>query len=129
MALIQRFLNLLFVYVLCCVLVASYVYQFTAQPHHCPLCLLQRLAIFGVTIGLLLNLRFGIKAEHYGLSLLGAILGRSISLRHIALHACPLESPPFEGTAVLGFNIYVWAFIVFACSIVSIAILLILFGF
>ncbi|MBM3184577.1 MAG: disulfide bond formation protein B [Chlamydiae bacterium] len=129
MASLQRILNLLFVFVLSLVLIASYVYQFTASTIPCSLCLLQRLAIFAIIIGLLLNLRFGIKAEHYGLSLLGAILGRSISLRQMALHICPLESPPYPGEPVFGFDLYVWAFIIFACCIVAIAVLLILFGF
>lgn len=127
MANLQRILNVLFIYVLCGVLLSAYAYQFLKHEEPCPLCLLQRLGMLGIILGLLMNLRFGIKTEHYGLSILSAVIGRFVSLRQISLHVCP-QFATF-GEPVLGFDLYVWAFIVFTCSIIAIAILLILFGF
>jgi len=124
---LQRILNVLWVFVLCGVLLAAYGYQFLKHEIPCPLCMLQRLAIIGIATGVLMNLRFGIRAEHYGLALLSALVGYTVSLRQISLHICP-QFPTF-GEPVLGYDLYVWAFIVFTCSILAAAILLILFGF
>lgn len=122
----QRIANALFIYVLCGVLTAAYTYQFTTHENPCPLCLLQRLGMIGVAAGLLMNLRFGIRAEHYGLCILSALLGRFVSLRQIGLHVCP-QFPTF-GEPVLGYDLYAWAYIVFSCSALAIAALLIVFG-
>lgn len=124
---LQRIFNALFIYVLCGVLIGAYVYQYTMSELPCPLCLLQRLSMIGIAIGLLMNLRFGIKAEHYALVILSALVGRFISLRQIALHICP-QFPVF-GSPVWGYDLYVWAYIVFTCSAIAAAILLIIFGF
>lgn len=123
----QRILNALFILVLCAVLLGAYFYQFTKHEEPCPLCLLQRLGMIGIAVALLMNLRFGIRVQHYGLAILSALLGRIVSLRQIALHVCP-EFPTF-GEPVFGFDLYVWAFIVFSCSIFAAAVLLILFGY
>ncbi len=124
---LQRWLNFLFILVLCAILLAAYWYQFAMQMKPCPLCLLQRLGMIGIATALLMNLRFGIKVEHYGLALLSALLGRLVSLRQIGLHICPTF--PAYGQPVFGYDLYVWAFIVFTCSIFSCAVLLIIYGY
>jgi disulfide bond formation protein DsbB len=123
----QRILNILFIYVLCGVLLGAYTYQYAKSESPCPLCLLQRLGMIGVASALLLNLRFGIKAQHYGLAILSAISGRMVALRQIGLHVCP-EFPTF-GEPVLGFDLYVWSYMVFTCSIFSAAVLTIIYGY
>jgi disulfide bond formation protein DsbB len=124
---VQRILNRLFIFVLCGILLSAYLYQFIERAEPCSLCLLQRLGMIGVATAILMNLRFGIKVEHYGLAILSALMGRIVSLRQIGLHVCP-EFPAF-GKPVLGFDLYVWAFIVFTCSIFACAVLLILYGY
>jgi disulfide bond formation protein DsbB len=109
------------------VLLAGFAYQEMTGEDPCPLCLLERLAMIGIAIGALLDLRFGIRVEHYGLALLAAFGGSLVSLRQIALHICP-GSPTF-GSPVLGFSLYVWAFLVFTCSMFVVSILSIMFGF
>jgi disulfide bond formation protein DsbB len=123
----QRLINRLWILVLCLVMLGAYFYQITKSEEPCPLCLLQRLGMIGICCSLFLNLRFGIKAEHYGMALLSAILGRIVSLRQISLHVCP-DFPTF-GEPVFGYDLYVWAFIVFTCSVFATAISLIIFGF
>lgn len=124
---LQRVLNLLFIFVLCGVLFGSYFYQYLKSEEPCPLCLLQRLGMIGVILAILMNLRFGIKVQHYGLAILSALLGRIVSLRQISYHVCP-EFPAF-GEPVLGFDLYIWSFIIFTCSIFACAVLLIIYGF
>ncbi len=118
-------LNALLIFVICGVLLGAYDIQFFHHEQPCPLCLLQRLAMIGIACGALMNLRFGIQPLHYGISLLSLTFGASVSLRHIALHICP-QMPP-AGEAVLGFHLYVWAFLVFGCSLLAITIMLMLY--
>jgi hypothetical protein len=83
--------------------------------------------MIGVAVALLMNLRFGIKVQHYGLAILSALMGRAVALRQISFHICP-EFPPF-GEPVFGLDLYVWSFFVFSCSQFAVAVLLILYGF
>jgi disulfide bond formation protein DsbB len=127
MSYLQRMLNLLFVYVLIGVLIAAYVYQYVTHQSPCTLCFLQRLSMIGVAAALAMNLRFGIKVQHYGLAIISAALGRVIALKQIEMHISP-EFPSL-GAPILGLDLYVWAFLIFSCSIFSCAILTIIYGY
>jgi disulfide bond formation protein DsbB len=120
-----RFLNALMIFVLVGILCSAYFQQFVKHEEPCPLCLLQRLGMIGVATGAFLNLRFGIRPFFYGLSMLSAIGGISVSIRQILLHICP-GSPTF-GIPVFGFGLYTWAFIAFACCFLGISFLLMLY--
>ena len=119
-------LNALFILVIGSVLMGAFGYQIFKHEAPCPLCLLQRLGMIGITVGCMLNIKFGINMAHYGLMVFSAIFGGTVSLRQIGLHICP-QFDTF-GEPVLGFNLYTWAFFVFAASILAIAILLDMFG-
>jgi hypothetical protein len=122
----QHYLNRLFIYVLSAILLAAYSYQIIRGREPCPLCFLQRVGITGIGAALMMNLRFGIRTEHYGLAIISALIGRIFALRHINFHVCP--SIPLFGNTILGFDLYLWSYFIFTCSLFSIAILLILFG-
>ena len=107
---------------ICGVLLGAYYIQFVEGEFPCPLCLLQRLAMLGVAFGAMLNLRYGIHTRHYGVSLLSAVFGASISIRQILLHIDPSDSG--YGSPVLGMHLYTWAFIVFAVVILLIGIMM-----
>lgn len=124
---IQRIATTLFILVLSLVLIAAHFYQFMKREEPCPLCLLQRLAMIGIAIALLMNLRIGIRVEYYGLAILSSLFGAMASLRQIALHACP-GSTTF-GEPLLGYHLYVWTLLVFLCSLFACAVLLILYGY
>ena len=89
----------------------------------CPLCLLERVAMFSVAIGLVLNLRYGLNPSHYAMSMLGALMGLVISGRHVLLH---VSGPPGSGYggAFLGLHLYTWALIVFFCFLIGASVLL-----
>lgn len=123
---IQRFLNGLLILILSAVLIAAFGVQLFLKEQPCILCFIQRMAMTGVAMGALLNLVFGIKPSHYGVSLIAAVAGVAVSLRQIALHVCP-DFPPF-GEPVLGLSLYVWSFIVFVCAVSYVAILLLMYS-
>lgn len=119
-------INALAILIICGVLLGAYFIQFVEGELPCPLCLLQRLALLGVVFGAMLNLRYGIRPRHYGVSLLSAALGASISIRQILLHISPIDGTSGYGSPIFGYHLYTWAFIVFAVSIVLIAVMMLL---
>jgi hypothetical protein len=123
----QKHLNRLFIFALCAILIAAFFYQIVKGEEPCSLCFLQRLGMTGIAIALLMNLRFGIQVQYYGLAVLSALLGRIVALRQISFHICP-EIPIF-GETVLGFDLYLWSFFIFTSSLFACAVLLILYGY
>jgi disulfide bond formation protein DsbB len=123
---LARFLNAAHVLVLCSVLLSAYGVQFLIHEQPCPLCLLQRLAMIGIAISLICNLKFGICPLHYGLGILSSSFGTVVSLRQMALHICP-QFPTF-GEPILGLDLYWWAFIVFKVSILFFVLYLFLYN-
>lgn len=121
-----KFSNSLMALVLMGILASAYYQQFFKHELPCPLCILQRLGMIGVAVGNLMNLKFGIHPRHYGISLFSAIFGASVSLRQIALHICP--GSPIFGIPVWGYNLYTWAFLAFAVSILALSIMLLLYS-
>lgn len=119
-------LNAVAMFLLALPLVGAMGVQLFMHELPCPLCLLQRIGMFSVAFGLILNLRYGSHPLHYGLSLLGALVGAAVSLRQIVLHIVPVAGEPTGfGAEVLGMHLYTWAFVVFVCSMIGIALLLI----
>ncbi len=110
---------------LCGILLAGYWVQLTFKEDPCPLCLLQRLGMIGIATGALLNLKFGIRVQHYAVCLFSTILGGSIAIRQILLHICP-DFPTF-GYPVFGLSLYAWAFISFFCVGFALAIMLFIY--
>lgn len=101
--------------------------QFGQHEVPCPLCLLQRLGFFAIAAGGLLNLRYGVRPAHYGVTLLGALTVGAVSLRQIALHICSgdeIGQCTGYGGAPLGWHLYTWAFVAAAAAILGIALLL-----
>lgn len=121
-----RLLNTVLILVLAGILCSAFIYQIVLNEEPCPLCMLQRLGLMGIAIGALLNLRFGIKPLHYGISIFSALFSSSVSLRQISLHICP--GFPTFGTPVFGLGLYTWAFLAAVCSIFVVALLLFLYG-
>lgn len=123
---IARSLNALVIIIITGVLISAFGVQIFMHEEPCPLCFLQRLGMVSVASSLLLNLWFGIRPSHYGLALISSIVGGTIALRQIALHACP--GTPTFGIPVLGLSLYTWSFLVFTCCILAVALLLFLYN-
>jgi disulfide bond formation protein DsbB len=106
------------------VLLVAYADQFAGHDLPCPLCLLQRVAIVGVTFGLLLNLRYGPQPPGYGIMLLAALFGMAVAGRQVLLHIA--SGTGSYGAPLLGLHLYSWSFLLFAAVILGTAILLLL---
>lgn len=114
----MQVLNAVAALVMFSVVMGAYQVQFLNSEIPCPLCLLIRVAMIAAGFGLALNALWGPRAVHYGIALLGCVLGAAISLRQVSLHVVPGTGS--YGSAVLGFHLYTWAFIVFSTMILAI---------
>ncbi|MDO8953504.1 MAG: disulfide bond formation protein B [Gammaproteobacteria bacterium] len=103
---------------------AALFVQFFLHELPCPLCELQRAAFISIGIGLLMNVRYGNKASHWGVVILSACAGIAVSIRQILLH---ISSPVGFGSTMLGLHMYSWCFIGFALAIVGSAVMLIIY--
>ncbi|MDF2530366.1 MAG: lidJ [Gammaproteobacteria bacterium] len=106
------------------ILGAALFVQFFLHETPCPLCELQRAAFVNIGIALIMNIRYGNKASHWGMVILSASTGAAVSLRQICLH---ITSPAGFGDAVLGLHMYTWCFIGFSTAIVGSAVMLLIY--
>jgi len=109
---LARMLNVVFVLAVTAILLGAFAVQFGAGELPCPLCLLQRLAMLGVGSGALLNVLYGVRPRHYGLSLAGVLFGATVAGRQVLLHIAPGD--PGYGSTAMGLHLYTWSFIAFA---------------
>ena len=91
---VAKLLNALALIAVDTVLALAFIDQLWFSDLPCPLCILQRAGFIAAGFGLALNLVFGPKPSHYGMTILGAAVGAAISIRQILIHIVP-------GTAVL----------------------------
>ncbi|MGV1015691.1 MAG: disulfide bond formation protein B [Methyloceanibacter sp.] len=119
---VSRLLNALGLLAIGVVLLGALVDQLWFGELPCPLCLLQRAGFIAAGFGLALNLIFGPKPSHYGITILGAVAGGAVALRQIVLHIVPGTGS--YGDAVLGMHLYSWAFTIFALIVVGCAVML-----
>ncbi len=120
-----RTLNALMAIILMGIVTGAYYQQYVRHETPCPLCLLQRLAMIGASVGVLMNLRFGIRMRYTAFTLLSALFGGVVAGRQICLHICP--GFPVFGYPVFGLSLYTWSFIAFFCTVVGVMILLFLY--
>jgi disulfide bond formation protein DsbB len=87
-----------------------------------PLCLLHRIQFAMVAVGPILNVRFGPRSSHFGISLLVAIAGEGFAARQILLHI--MLGDAGYGLPLLGYHYYTWAFIGFSIALFLLAVML-----
>jgi disulfide bond formation protein DsbB len=90
----------------------------------CPLCLLQRVGFALVMYGFMLNVLNGVRFQHYGIIMLGALFGAAVALRQVLLHVVPGTGT--YGSAVFGLHLYSWAFVLFSLTLFAVSVLLLL---
>lgn len=94
----------------------------------CPLCLLERLAMFGICFGIIHNFRYGFSYRNTGISLLFTVLLLLVSSRQTLLDITPRPGHEYIGSAVLGLHMPVWSVIIALCILTSYALKMTVLG-
>jgi disulfide bond formation protein DsbB len=110
------------------ILTAAMVMQYVKGELPCPLCLLQRVALFGIAYGIIQNFRGRFSYQNTGISLLFAILLLIVATRQTLLDIYPRPGHEYIGTAILGLHMPVWSVIIAAAIITAYALKLAVLG-
>jgi disulfide bond formation protein DsbB len=125
---LDRLVLLLMLAIVAAILTAAMTLQYAFGEIPCPLCLLQRVALFGCCFGLILQLRAGGSERGSGISLVFALLLLVISIRQTLLDLFPRPGHSYVGSAVLGMHMEVWSVLVAVALLLGFAIRFTLFG-
>ena len=110
------------------ILSAAMFMQYAYGELPCPLCLLQRVALFGVCFGIMLNFRNGFTARNTGISLMFALLLLIVSVRQTLLDIVPRPGHEYIGSAVFGLHMPVWSVFIALAILIAFALRLTIFG-
>lgn len=110
------------------ILTTAMTLQYAYGELPCPLCLLQRVALFGVCFGIMLNFRGGFSCQNTGFSLLFAIFLLVVSARQSLLDIYPRPGHEYIGSAVFGIHMPVWSVIIALALLIAYAIKLAVLG-
>ena len=104
------------------VLVLAFADQLWFRDLPCPICILQRAGFIAAGFGIALNLMFGPRPNHYGLAILGAMVGGIMSADQVFHYIVPGTGS--YGNAVFGLHLYSWALIAFAAVTIGSGLML-----
>jgi disulfide bond formation protein DsbB len=110
------------------ILTAAMVIQFVDRDIPCPLCLLQRVAMFGCCFGLIHQLRGGDSQRGAGIGLVFSVLLLVISARQTLLDLFPRPGHAYVGGAVFGVHMPVWSVFIAVALLLGFAVRLAIFG-
>jgi disulfide bond formation protein DsbB len=125
---LNRLILLLMLLALAAAISAAMVMQYAFGELPCPLCLLQRVAMFGVCFGIIQQVRDGTSVRSTGLSLIFTILLLVISVRQTLLDLFPRPGHEYTGGAIFGIHMPVWSVIIAMALLLGFAAKLALFG-
>jgi disulfide bond formation protein DsbB len=104
------------------VLTTAMVFQYYGGEIPCPLCLLQRVAMFGVCYGIILHFRHGYSARNDGISMLFALFLQIVSMRQTLLDIYSRPGHSYVGNAVLGLHMPVWSVVIAVAILLAFSI-------
>jgi disulfide bond formation protein DsbB len=110
------------------ILTTAMIFQYHGGEIPCPLCLLQRVAMFGVCFGVIQHFRHGYSARTDGVSMLFALFLLIVSARQTLLDIYPRPGHSYIGSAVLGLHMPVWSVVIALTILVAFAIKLAVLG-
>ncbi len=115
-------------FVIAGILTAAMTLQYANGELPCPLCLLERVAMFGVCFGIMLNFRHGFSYQNTGFSLLFALVLLIVSVRQSLLDIYPRPGHEYIGSAIFGIHLPVWSIIIALTLLAAYAIKLAILG-
>jgi disulfide bond formation protein DsbB len=110
------------------ILTTAMTLQYANGELPCPLCLLQRVALFGVCFGIMQNFRNGFSYQNTGYSLLFAIFLLIVSIRQSLLDIYPRPGHEYIGSAIFGIHMPVWSIIIALALLIAYALKLAILG-
>lgn len=112
---------------LAAILTAAMVLQIAAGEIPCPLCLLQRVAMFGICFGIIFHVRDGFDGRNVGISLVWALFLLLVAVRQVLLNIVARPGHAYPGSAVLGLHMPVWSVVIAFLVLLAFATVLALF--
>ena len=109
-------------------LTAAMVMQYGFGEIPCPLCLLQRYAMFGCCFGIVMQLRSADSQRGAGIGAVFAVLLLVIAVRQTLLDLFPRPGHAYVGSAVFGIHMPVWSVLIAVALLLGFAARLALFG-
>lgn len=119
---LSRLLNALALVALDTILVLAFADQLWFRDLPCPICILQRAGFIAAGFGLALNLIFGPRPSHYGLAIIGAMVGGVMSADQVLHYIVPGTGS--YGNAIFGLHFYSWSLIAFAVVVAGSGVML-----
>jgi disulfide bond formation protein DsbB len=110
------------------ILSTAMVLQYAFGEIPCPLCLLQRVAMFGAATAIAAQFRHGFTWRNVGISQVFTLLLLVISVRQTLLDISPRPGHEYIGTAVLGLHMPVWSIIIAFALIAGDALAMLILG-
>ena len=110
------------------ILTAAMTMQYAFGELPCPLCLLQRVTMFGFCFATMLSFRWGFSWRNSGISLLFTVLLLIVSVRQTLLDIYPRPGHAYIGSAVLGLHMPVWSVVIALALLIAQAFQLVVFG-
>ena len=104
------------------ILTTAMTFQYYGGEIPCPLCLLQRVALFGVCFGIILHFRHGYSARNDGVSMLFALLLLIVASRQTLLDIYPRPGHSYVGGAILGLHMPVWSIVIAIAILLAFAV-------
>ena len=105
--------------VIAAILTAAMGFQYLNHEIPCPLCLLQRVAMFGVCFGLIANFRNGYSERNAGWSMLFALFLLIVSVRQTLIDIYPRPGHAYIGSAVFGIHMPVWSVLIATAILIA----------
>lgn len=118
---IERLFNVLTILTITLFSAMVIIFETILREAPCTLCFLLHLGFLFIAFGFLLNLRFGLRSEHYAIVLFSSLFTTFVALRLIALR--PVTDIKFT-SLLFGLHLTSWSFIV--SLIIMVATVLIL---
>jgi len=127
-ATLDRLLLMAMLIALAAVLTAAMVMQYAFGEIPCPLCLLQRYAMFGCCFGIVMQLRSTHSERGSGIGAIFAVVLLVISVRQTLLDLFPRPGHAYVGSAVFGIHMPAWSVLIAVALLAGFAARLALFG-
>jgi disulfide bond formation protein DsbB len=128
MVTLDRLILWLMLLALAGVLTAAMGFQYFDGEIPCPLCLLQRVAMFGCCFGLMRQLHDGSSQRGTGIALIFTVMLLVISVRQTLLDIVPRPGHAYIGRAVFGIHMPVWSILIAVALFIGFAARFALFG-